>query len=116
MTSTHLSQTMTTSSSRSSSPFEFVRGGKLDNPYFSSPNSRSNFHVPAEMYDAPSINDSLIEALSTWADSNLAAPDDADIAWSRANDVPEPPRGRSKERGLRGLVQRARNAMKRSTY
>ncbi|EUC62108.1 hypothetical protein RSOL_413190 [Rhizoctonia solani AG-3 Rhs1AP] len=107
---------MTTSSQRSSSPFEFVRGGKLDNPYFSSPNSCSNTHVAAQTYDAPSINNTLIEALSTWADTNLVAPDDADIAWSRANDVPEPPRGRSKERGWRGLVQRAKHAMKRSTY
>jgi hypothetical protein len=115
MTSTYLNPTMTTSTRRSSSPFEFVRGGKLDNPYFS-PSSPSNPQVAAEMQYTSSINDSLIEALSTWADANLVAPDDTDIVWSRTNDTPELPRGRSNGRGWVGLVRRAKNAMKRSTH
>ncbi|CAE6424163.1 unnamed protein product [Rhizoctonia solani] len=115
MTSTYLNPTMTTSIRHSSSPFEFVRGGKLDNPYFS-PKSPSNSHFGTEMQYASSINDSLIEALSTWADANLAAPDDADIVWSRTNGAPELPRGRSNGRRWGAFVQRARNAMRRSTH
>ncbi|QRW27366.1 hypothetical protein RhiXN_01961 [Rhizoctonia solani] len=115
MTSTYLASTMMTSTRRSSSPFEFVRGGKLDNPYFSS-SSHSNPHIMAEMQYTSSINDSIVEALSTWADANLVVPDDADIVWSRTNDAPEPPRGRSNERSWRRFVQRAKNAVKRSAH
>ncbi|KAJ1309911.1 hypothetical protein OPQ81_006670 [Rhizoctonia solani] len=76
-----------TSRRRASSPFEFVRGGKLDNPYFSSPSSYSSPHDDAEMQYGPSIDDSLIQALTTWADANLVAPDNADVAWGRATDA-----------------------------
>jgi hypothetical protein len=99
------------SNPRATSPFAFVRGGKLHNPYFSSHHSGPVSYFAAEVQSTPSLTDGLLEALSTWADANLLVPHEEGVSWSRVGDDLAPSRTYTQKRGLRALVRRAKRAM-----